>query len=397
MKEHVRLSSESSRQTTVLEKILIVLVGIAATMGEHMNVYFSMASRMYVFISVALMVVLTYKVIIKKRNIRGVQIYFPLSFWVALVVIFLITLNRLSNIDSLDFGRMIEEFKPVLFMFFSVSLSSCFVNDRKLVDLFLWSYLLAFVIMIPFGRTGDYITAYRFCGTYANPNTYALDCIFAIFASLYLFRESKLKIIKWSLLAVCIITLLRTGSRGAMLSVILGLIIIFLFTKSAWNKLMFVLVGIVGAISILLFSFEDVNGIFVRLFESSYSENVRLEIWMEYLKNIPRFMWFGLEQEALSDIHHFTPHNAYLGVWVSYGIFAFIPYMCLWAKLLLKSFKVGKRDGADYGVCVLSALIFSYTMSGMTMENVGCRMTWIVIAVVIANVFTLLKKSYVRL
>lgn len=394
MQKTVGKCTVKTKKTGMLEKLLIMLAGISVTIGESMNSYFSFASKLYVFIGTLLVVFLFIRFMIKQPERRELLLCFPWTFLIMSLAMSIIILGRVMFQDNLNSAMVLEEFKPVIFLIFSCALSTYFVQDKKLLDLFLKSFLIAFVLLLPFGKTGNFNEIYRFSGTYSNPNTYALECIVAIFVALYFLKKSKNKIFEFCILAVCAITLLSTGSRGGLLAVLLGFMMIFIFTKSARGKLAYILLGCMGIILLLLFYLNDTSGVFYRLFEKAYSGNVRLEIWKAYLKNIDKYMWFGMEESKLSTIHYYTPHSAYLGIWVRYGLFTFVLYIVSWFSLLFKSYKVGRRN-VEYETKVLSALFFSYTLSGMTIENVGLRTTWIVIALVIANVNEKIRKMRV--
>jgi len=381
----------------IVESILVCIIAFSATVGEQMNVYFPFASKIYVFSGFLLLLMMCFRRLLRLQSGERILAKMPGSFWMLFFVIFLVTFARLfSSGVSIGILDLVERMKTPLFMLYGVVLCTAFLDYEKNMDMFCWSYLLGFILMIPFGRSGDFTTAYRFVGTYTNPNTYGVDCIIALFMSMYLLKDRKLWVIKTLFALAAVVCLLRTGSRGALMSVLLGIALIFMFTKDFQKKFIFITLGIAAAISIFLYSFKDTSGVFVRLFEKSYSGNVRLQVWQAYFENFSKFFFFGASESVISTIHKYTPHNSFLGVLVRYGIFALVPYIAFILYNLRYSFKKGRDRAAGYSDRVLSSLIFSLTMSGMTMENINHRATWVILALVLYNVYNYEKRPRIK-
>ena len=371
-----------SRKGRKIDTFLVAIIGLSATMGEQMNSFFSSASRLFVifcFTLVFIRVVLSFV-----PGHRGLWARYGCCFWILLFIVFAhISILMIYSNASFAFLDLIEKYRVPLFMVFAFTLTGVFVENPKNLTVFAYAYMVGFLIMIPFGKTGDYATAFRFYGTYANPNTYALDCIIAIFLCLFLLKDEKLRLIKIISLVVCSVCLIQTGSRGALMSTLIGCAIVFLFTKGFKRKLVIVLAALIGVVAVIIYSFQDTQGIISRLFESSYSGNIRLSIWDSYLHNISRFFWFGMDEQQIYSICEWTPHNSYLGVLVRYGVFAFVPFVIFVVMTLVKAFMTGKNTN-DYGTRVTSGVVISLVISGMTMENINLRSAWIIYAITLA-------------
>ena len=385
-----------SKRGPTIRKLCIATIGFSANIGEQMNIYFSQASKVFIFAGVLLMLVSIFRSFTAESKMR----MFPrvcMSFWVLFYLILVISTARLTGTQFANITEIIEKLKTPLFMLCGLVLCKSFSDDEACLKIFSWAYVIGFIAMIPFGNGDFFAATYRSFGTYANPNTYAIDCLIAIFVSLYLLKDKELKVLKSVICLLAVLSLLRTGSRGALLSLFIGVSFIFLFTENFKRKLVFVVFILFILFSLFVYLSQDTTGITQRLFESSYSGNVRIQIWQAYLSNLQKYFWFGADENVISSIFYFTPHNSFLGVFVRYGIVALAAYGCFIVTTLVYSFVKGRDPKSNFPDRVLSSLLFAFTWSGITMENINSRATWVVYALVLYNVGNMTKRKFARI
>lgn len=364
-----------------IENVLICIMGLSMAWGEQLNVINPLVSKIFVIAGVLLFLIL----VIESLGAGKKRVLNPMNtwFWLTLSTILLVLFLRFDEISSIkESSEIIDKFKIPIFLIILWSLCSCFQSNSKLITLFLLSFLLSFIATAPFGVDVEYEFATRFAGTYANPNTYAVECVFAVYASLYLLSHGRFKYFYYIAILIAVYYLLRTGSRGAFSSLSIGVALLTMLHSTAKQKVaIFSVVGIMLLIvssSSILASY----GVLDRLFEKSYSGNIRLTIWASYLSNIDMFFWIGMKEENFQLINHFTPHNSFLGLWVRYGIFLLISYITFYILLFIKSIIIFFKKKSKYTDRVIIAMFFSLTQSGMTMENTPQRDTWVILALV---------------
>lgn len=183
-------------------------------------------------------------------------------------------------------------------------------------------------------RIGSRISAFN-----EDPNfigaQYGIGIILSLAFVFGLFKSNKTeKIISIVCLIVCILGLIQTGSRSAVITLFLS-IIIFAFAKVNFKQRLYIIFALI-LISFFIFMLVIYSEGFRLRFESTFSfgdTSNRLEIYLATLGLIQKNPLVGIgpirNQYILGSIFNKTlldTHNVFLWVLSSTGIFGFTPF-----------------------------------------------------------------------
>jgi len=381
----------NKRTNNKLIYLITFLLGFSCAIGEQINVYFSLASKMFVIIG--FVVILYFIFFVKKTDTFMNNKALAFLYLTFLIFQIILSLNVIVNKNNNTFLSVIDNLKVPLFLAICFCLVGLFEKNKKLIVSFLCGFVLSYLIFLPMCQKGEYLNIYRYFGTYTNPNTFAIDCYFMLFALLFFLVKSKHKLFFMLLLIVPLVMQLLTGSRGSLLSLIIGLLFFLMGIKNRKIKIAFISAGV---LVLLFFVFQPgETNLLNRLFsKESYEDNVRLEIWGSYLTNMDKYFWFGMDLNNHEMIHHWTPHNNYLGSFVRYGIFGFVLYMSIIVYVLVKNVKVlFNKNNYDNSSKVLACLFITFLFSCLTIELVEIRTSYIIMSLCTVNA---LQKNSVK-
>ena len=135
-------------------------------------------------------------------------------------------------------------------MFVVVASLPIFVRDvKRMMSVLAFAGLTAALLSIPFGSTRQARLSLN-AGTYGDPNTYAMALIAAIpfFWALSAASQSYfVKIFSWFSMLAILVTVARSGSRGAMLGFAVTILLLF-FISSMTTKLLIAAATIGGLV-----------------------------------------------------------------------------------------------------------------------------------------------------
>ena len=177
----------------------------------------------------------------------------------------------------------------------------------------------------------------RYYGAFFNPNEFAIIMVYGF--SLFLITSKKY-FIDIVFIILFLIFILLSGSRAALLGVLIAIFINFNFKKSAFIPTLLVFS--------IIFIFKDLPTI-SRLFDQEIFFNRKYEIIYAYETFINQF-WFGtgLKNYAYIDDNligyldnkiDFGAHNGYLSILVQYGFIFSIAFFTLVIVNVIKALK----------------------------------------------------------
>jgi len=365
--------------------LLVILCGLTAPIGEKMNIYFPYFSKLYVFFGAILSLFYLFGFIINKRYKISIStrtgLYFLLfiykffhSFWMYFFS------HKSSNI--------FDYFKIIIFMNIAFILLCCFKSKQNRVDFFVISFNVSFFIIFIFFNTfntSDIVI--RAEGVYKDANAFGLDAVFVLFTSLSLLAKTKTNILNVIIFFASIIAVFLSGSRSAVIGTLLGIFYYFNSMKSLKKKIKLFIVLLIMFFSIILLIPETHSiPIIRRLFfgsskTSGYMNNVRLEIWLDYLLAWKKYVLIGLDKDYWHLINKYITHNTYLYFLVSSGIFGFIAYLALiWSNLKMY-YKVRKSDIEGHSA-IFSLFLAMLTIS-FFFDTLTLKIFWIIWILVI--------------
>ncbi|MGC6470825.1 MAG: O-antigen ligase family protein [Flavobacteriales bacterium] len=265
---------------------------------------------------------------------------FSLFYWINLI--------NLIYFIALDFGD-IESFKYLIARFVQFSLFSfsiLLLKDNFVSHLITFlkylcflSLFLSFIIDTPGIST-------RYMGIFFNPNEFSILMVtgFAIF----LFDEKKI-FINYLALILFLLAIILSGSRSAILGIVLSLIVYF---NHHGLKNIFNLFFICGFTIVFTYFTGDYNAI-TRIFnEDLFSNRIYEYLYaIETLMQKPVF-GYGLKNYAYIDTSlisfddvqiDFGAHNGYLSLLVQYGLFFGFIYLIILLYNLIRIFLSDKK------------------------------------------------------
>ena len=366
--------------------LFVVMCGLSAPIGEKMNVYFPLFSKLYVICGMILslfyftnQMLNTGNTYSRKENRIGIlYVFFGIFVFIHSLVTYILYLNTYME------KEFFSVFKTVIFIFIAYILFKVFRDNRRRIKNFLIAFNGSFSILFLFFNTFIFAnTVSRAEGVYEDANAFAFDAVFVIFASMYLLNENKKgKLLNIITLFVGIVALFLSGSRGAFIGVLVGLMVYFVTLKGMNKKLKAIsLIGLIAIIIVFLTPKKYLVNMINRYLhgdsdESGYLNNVRLQIWVYYLIAIEEYFWVGLDTELWNLINRRITHNNYLYVFVKYGFIAFMAYMgMVISNIKFGILSVNKRSQADK---IIFALVIAYLVACLFIDTLNFKTTWVV-------------------
>jgi O-antigen ligase len=213
----------------------------------------------------------------------------------------------------------------------------------------------------------------------------------------------KLRLLFWLCAGILAVTLIRTGSRGAMLALMVGLLMFFLHGKSLGAKLKIALVAllVIGFLGIAAYQIEAVRVRWERTLlegETAGRDKIFSMAW-EMVKEKPIIGW--------GPVHHYAelgsrlrypgpgrdPHNLYLWILTEVGIVGAIPFF---AGVWLCGYAAWQARYTIQGVLPL-AMVACLLMVNMSGSWHNRKLFWIVLAYALASRSYAVLPQYQRL
>ncbi|MDD4515971.1 O-antigen ligase family protein [Massilibacteroides sp.] len=185
-----------------------------------------------------------------------------------------------------------------------------------------FAYIILFFIVLSLIMNGHLLlSGYRFYGFMNNPNMYGISTVFWIVVLLLSQKFNQLNSKFYSLLfSFLILTMIFTGSRNAMV----GLILILLFNSyQNVTKLMYA-ISFVFLLLFVVSYFVDLSFIFDRLFNiaNAVQDSGRTAIWQRASHAINTNLWWGNGLDANYSIADTgNMHNCYIRFLLNMGVF----------------------------------------------------------------------------
>lgn len=235
------------------------------------------------------------------------------------------------------FGSMVNGKRAEYLVYGFVSVAT-FISIYGIFEFFGWVHSFG-VSFLP-----------RISSLIGNPAHLASYLVYPfMFSVLYTLKQHAYR--KWFLFSTCIIfiALVLTGTRGAILGVVVGalaslILLVFFTMKKKWYGFAFmgvVLVGVLGMFS--LFRTLPADSSYVRFFTSrNETISTRLQYWRSAIDGFKTHPWIGVGYENFyvdgdrfyqPSVYLFEeefvdkPHNAYLEILATTGLFGFAGYM----------------------------------------------------------------------
>jgi O-antigen ligase len=252
-------------------------------------------------------------------------------------------------------------------------------------------------ITLGFAVVGIFVTLVNFIGCkfadgpilngrlrswYSLPTGFANNYVLLLTPIIWLLfatRKFGVKLISFIAILIGIYMLYASGTRNAMLALLIASGIICLFWQQKY-LIYLILFGCILLLSMYAFDFDHDN---TRLSHVSEKET-RYRVWsLGWSYIIEKPFWgygLGVDLTSLSGNlpvwERFDAHNAYLGIWLRIGLLGMLAYMLIYIISLRRGFNLIKQeaDSEMKSIIVLYlALISELFISGMFEENLSSR------------------------
>ncbi|MDQ0824657.1 O-antigen ligase [Arthrobacter sp. B2I5] len=184
----------------------------------------------------------------------------------------------------------------------------------------------------------------RFRGMYSNANYAGMMSAIGIAGGVYLFRASKRRILVLASMAVLTAAMLLSGSRGALLAVVIAVLILML---SGTQRTLILPLAVLGG---LFFVFamvidpqllEPLDRFFLRDGSSPDVTSGRLQIYQQLLDMFQKSPLTGTGYRSIEEVKPGAPglaaHNIYLSILTETGLFGAFIFVALGLSVLAAS------------------------------------------------------------
>lgn len=288
--------------------------------------------------------------------------------------------------------------RVLMLIILMVLIANHLYNDNTLIDKVLSIYVASIIVMyflVLLGAGANLVNG-RLKLFGENPNSIGVKVVIAFLIVVARLIDNKFN---WKKIALnvffCVATLnliILTGSRGALVSVFLGLAVLVLYMKiNIWKKMALGMVGLGFSLFLLNFIMSTNAAFSERILNTiETGDTGRGQLWSTAWKIIENnlFMGVGLSG-ALPEMFRYSgrlmyPHNVFLYVLMTTGVIGFLFYMMFifrLAKNLYKNFKV--RQQVIFLV-MLAVVLFNMAKSGGAINKI---FFWFFFALLIGSTF----------
>lgn len=363
------METKTNNLSKVCERLFVIYL-ISLCFGNFfINTGF--AIKPYMFISILILLVLLISKRIHKIKIFNYDLIYLLFIIICTVGICFTFYNNLSIryvaglaiiyisytllkklLENIKYEKMIDIINKVGLVFSIISLIYYFIGLISLNFSYLGNNISSFGVLID--RSSPRLITFAS----SDPN---ISCVLLSIFMFFSFKDIKKYKFTFILNMICIFL---TLSRGAIIAVIIGLIINYLFKKASKKEknmiktiLIFVLMTI---ILIILNKYGLLEMIFNR-FDSSISTggSGRVELWTKAIDQFYRNPIFGVGINNLQIyIGNTYVHNTYLQVLAETGVVGFLTYILFLSNIGKLSINAYKKSKDNYYILGLTICLF---------------------------------------
>ena len=224
---------------------------------------------------------------------------------------------------------------------------------RKLNNAYIFASLLVSLNVLYNWIMHDYYNAwfmrssFRFLGVYKDPNyvmAFIVPSIFLCTLEFFYEKNSNVKLIKFVYLVIFMLTFIATGSRGPVLTYLIGLLLYY-FLNYEFNKIKKFKVFICFFLMILVF-YKIISSLLPEQSLNRFfnvTDDSRLELWTSSLSVFKNRPLLGGGMGAASKISFLeagnASHNVYVDILSNFGIVGFFVFVYFFIVNCLRSTK----------------------------------------------------------
>ncbi len=309
-------------------------------------------------------------------------------------VLFIILVFHLNaSVQYIESSRLIWGYILLFIMFFALVLYKPQIEDLRYIknSFIISSFIISFFIIImreEYGLSGRY-TLNLVAPT--DPNHLAsfltLGLIFNIKENFFSFQKSN-KFIYFISFIFILLAIMFTGSRGAFISIILSVPVLF-FTRV--NKFF---VGIFFMISVFIFSFlilpDYLTNRFIRDSYNDGSNQTRIRLWTRSVEKIKLHPFIGYGAVRSNNITGIgAAHNTFLAFALHFGILGLLMMLFILWKIFVNCL--------NKNMYLFLAIFINLMINSIILENTNTMPFWFTLVFLVYAVNYKLKNPEVNL
>ena len=288
--------------------------------------------------------------------------------------------------------------RVIMLIILMVLIANHLYNDNSLITKVLNVYLISIITMyflVLLGAGTEFING-RLKLFGENPNSIGVKVVIAFLIVVARLINSRFQLNKALLnIFCCVATLdliILTGSRGALISVFLGLMVLVWYMKiNVWRKIALGVAG--GGFSLLLLNYiMSVNAAFSERILNTIErgDTGREELWNAAWSIIENNLIMGVGLSgALPEMFRYTgrlmyPHNVFLYVLMTTGVVGLLFYLMFIFRLARNLYRTFKITGQVVFLVMLAVVIFNMAKSGGAINKI---FFWFFFAILIGSTF----------
>jgi hypothetical protein len=217
--------------------------------------------------------------------------------------------------------------------------------------------------------------AFRMQGMVFNPNPFGTLMALAIVLSAGLLRTRSHNVLLWALLVLAIPAVWASGSRGAILVMLVGLTVLFL-PRNRISLIIYMAGALLMMLALVMYAFSD--------HKYSHGDVLRAEAATFSIEMVLEAPWHGWGKEAFSklpgkpDVN--APHNLLLDLAVTSGLVAVLGW--LWSLSWLSMVLVRKNgEAARVVLAMLAAIVVAGILEYSLLNSTHFRGLWVLVTV----------------
>ncbi len=328
-------------------------------------------------------------------NFQNLKRYiWPLLFFILAGIVS----SALNDIYVQDFSDVVNT-RLLQLVILMILIAGHVSADKTVLKGALGTYVLSLFMMstlnLLFG-VGEIFSAGRLYIFGENPNLTGMKATVAILIIVANLIDKGFSVKRFVLSIILVLPILNllvlTGSRGGLLSLFAGVLIMMLLIKVGFiKKMMLLFIGF--CLSAYLFSYILLNDQeFGKRIESSISKGEtggRTHLWVSAYQIIEDNALFGVSTAGLMPMmrkysgKYTQPHNVFLYVWLTSGVVGFFFFMVFIFRLIKSLYKEFKHTRNVLNLIIFVVILLNMSKSG---GSIGFIFAWIFWALLIASI-----------
>lgn len=378
-----------------LKVVLVQLCAITCVFGEKMNTYIPGASIAFVIFG---MVLVFLNLLAPNHSYRLLDKYDRINLRLIEWIVFFSLLISLFKILLGYSTSFFDELRQFFLSLIALNIVAMMIKDRRLIPLFMKLACYSFAITFVASYGLMYGMENRHTGFFKDPNSMGRVAILCVFFAIYLLANKKEHRLRHKLpiavsLMISVSAFFLSGSRGCFVGLVAcALWLVTISSLSKKRKIQIFAAGVVGILLLceVVMSNKELSQMVSRYLGTNeigdgYSENIRLVMWKEYLKNIGDYFLIGNfdgQPESYFLLYR-SAHNSLIEMMVTHGVMVFIPFIVVQIRFFIK------KTNKDFLAITMKGLFITLFVSSMFISTNDEKISWLSLIMMLIPIVTL--------